>query len=161
MTIDHSPILGTRTLYWPDESACARDAAALARQTGLRDAFIELQGALGAGKTTFVRHLLRALGVAGQIKSPTYAVLETYRVADFDISHFDFYRFSDPRECAHAGFRDIFAEPGLKLVEWAEKAAGQLPTPDLSLQIEIGDTEGEHRRVLAQALTSRGLELLA
>ncbi len=73
----------------------------------LRDAFIELHGPLGAGKTTFVRHLLHALGVAGRIKSPTYAVVEPYAVDGLAISHFDFYRFDDPREWEDAGFRDV------------------------------------------------------
>jgi tRNA threonylcarbamoyladenosine biosynthesis protein TsaE len=130
----------------------------LARRPALRDAFIELHGPLGAGKTTFVRHLLRALGVQGRIKSPTYAVLEPYSVDGLVISHFDFYRFSDPREWADAGFRDLFAAPGLKLAEWPGNAAGALPRPDL--RVHITPHDDERRGVLAEALTSRGLELL-
>ena len=124
----------------------------------LADAFIELHGPLGAGKTTFVRHLLRALGVAGRIKSPTYAVLEPYTLPGLVVSHFDFYRFDDPREWADAGLRDLFAAPGLKLAEWPEKAAGMLPLPDLRLDIE--PLEGDMRRVLVAAGTPRGVELL-
>jgi tRNA threonylcarbamoyladenosine biosynthesis protein TsaE len=170
----HAPILGSRlpspaeplmqrTWAWADEAACAAQAAALVRSPALREAFIELHGPLGAGKTTFVRHLLRALGVAGRIKSPTYTVLESY-VARFDeqpitISHCDFYRFADPREWADAGLRDLFSEPGLKLVEWADNASGMLPLADLRLFIE--PQEGETRRVLAQAYTPRGVELLS
>ena len=75
-----------------------------------------------------MRHLLHALGVERPIKSPTYALMEPYEAgADaggFAISHFDFYRFDDPQEWEDAGFRDVFASPGLKLVEWPEKAAG-------------------------------------
>lgn len=120
---------------------------------------IELHGPLGAGKTTFVRHLLRALGVQGRIKSPTYAVLEPYTLVDgLAIAHFDFYRFSDPREWADAGFRDVFATPGLKLAEWPDKAAGALPRPDLRLHITPLDDD--RRDVRAEALTRRGLELL-
>ncbi len=129
----------------------------------LRNASIELHGPLGAGKTTFVRHLLRAMGVQGRIKSPTFAVLEPYRVqtstGPLEISHFDFYRFSDPREWLDAGFRDLFAAPGLKLSEWPEHAAALLPSADLSLFIEPKD-EGA-RDVLAQAGTTIGLALLA
>ncbi len=154
----HDPILGTRTLHWPDEAACAASAAALAGQTTLRDAFVELQGPLGAGKTTFVRHLLRALGVSGRIKSPSYAVLEPHIAGDLAISHFDFYRFSDPREWLDAGFREVFAAPGLKLAEWPEKAAGQLPRPDLRLRIEV--QHDESRQVTLDALTPRGRDLL-
>jgi tRNA threonylcarbamoyladenosine biosynthesis protein TsaE len=154
----HAPILGSRHLTWPDEAGCAASAAVLARQPALHDAFIELHGPLGAGKTTFVRHLLRALGVAGRIKSPSYAVLEPHQAGGLPISHFDFYRFDDPREWADAGFREVFAAPGLKLAEWPEKAAGQLPRPDLRLQLEP-DPDGV-RRVHAEALTPRGAQLL-
>jgi len=155
----HSPILETRTLLWHDEAACAAWATALAGRPGLRDAFVELHGPLGAGKTTFVRHLLRALGVGGRIKSPTYAVVETYALPGLAISHFDFYRFDDPREWEDAGFREVFAAPGLKLAEWPEKAAAVLPQADLHLDIEPQD-DGS-RRVTARACTARGAVLLA
>jgi tRNA threonylcarbamoyladenosine biosynthesis protein TsaE len=158
MTLVHDAILGTRSLCWPDEGRCARFAAALARSPALHDAYIELHGPLGAGKTTFVRHLLRALGVAGRIKSPSFAVLEPHRAGDLVISHFDFYRFADPHEWVDAGFRDLFAGPGLKLVEWPEKAEGQLPRPDLRIFIEPQDDPS--RRVRVEALSARGLELL-
>jgi len=106
-----------------------------------------------------VRHLLRALGVQGRIKSPTYAVLEPHQAGALSISHFDFYRFDDPRDWADAGFRDQFAQPGLKLAEWPEKAAGMLPVPDLQIHFEPLDDDS--RRVLLAAATLRGLELLA
>ena len=115
----HPPIVKTRpalVLTWHTEDDTAAFAARLAQQPALRNAFIELRGELGAGKTSLVRHLLRALGVAGPIKSPTYAVLEPHQAPDgLRIAHFDFYRFGDPREWEDAGFRDVFAAPGLKL----------------------------------------------
>ena len=74
------PILETRTLMWPDESACEATARTLASRPAIRNACIELQGCLGAGKTTFARHLLRALGVNERIKSPSYALMEPYSV---------------------------------------------------------------------------------
>jgi tRNA threonylcarbamoyladenosine biosynthesis protein TsaE len=154
----HAPILETRLLDWPDEAACAAWAAALARRPELRDALIELQGPLGAGKTTLVRHLLRALGVQGRIKSPTYAVVEPYSLPGFEISHFDFYRFDDPREWEDAGFRDIFARAGLKLAEWPDKVAGLVPAPDLRLVIEPVDED--RRSVSVMACTARGVALL-
>jgi tRNA threonylcarbamoyladenosine biosynthesis protein TsaE len=156
----HPSILETRCLTWPDEAACAAFAAHVARTpTLLPSTFIALHGALGAGKTTFVRHLLRALGVAGRIKSPTYALMEPYAVSGHAVSHFDFYRFGDAREWADAGLRDVFAAPGLKLAEWPDNAAPLLPLPDWRLQI---DTDGEGtRRVTVHALTPHGVELLA
>jgi tRNA threonylcarbamoyladenosine biosynthesis protein TsaE len=153
-----SSILGTRILHWPDEAACSATAQALARRPALRDAFVELHGTLGSGKTTFVRHLLHAMGVQGRIKSPTYAVMEAYEVQGIAISHFDFYRFKDPQEFEDAGLRDVFARPGLKLAEWPEQVEGLLPTPDLA--VELIALEGDERRVTFSAHTPRGQELL-
>jgi tRNA threonylcarbamoyladenosine biosynthesis protein TsaE len=149
-----------KTLVWHDEAATAafatQLAAALTRAN--LNACIALHGDLGAGKTTFVRQLLHALGVTGRIKSPTYAVVEPYTVAAGEVWHFDFYRFSDPREWEDAGFRDIFASTGLKLCEWPQNAAGVMPTPDLEFHIEVDDDE--QRQVTIDALTQRGQELL-
>ena len=133
---------------------------------------------LGAGKTTLVRHLLRALGVRGRIKSPTYAVVEPHSTIDcavmpagepLQIWHFDFYRFNDPREWEDAGFRELFASPGLKLVEWPERAGDFLPPVDLRIDIEpdemtthahIDLDQDTHRKVSATALTPTGRLLL-
>ena len=156
-------ILETRRVTWPDEAACAATAAKLAAHPALAGAFVELHGPLGAGKTTFARHLLHALGVSGRVKSPTYALMEPYRAGTaagaFAIAHFDFYRFDDPQEWEDAGFRDIFAEPGLKLVEWPEKAAELLPPCDLRLEI-APRRDGDARDARFDALSARGRELL-
>lgn len=161
------PIL--KTVSWPDEAATAHFAQALAHKlshAGL-DGCITLHGELGAGKTTFVRHLLRALGVSGRIKSPTYAVVEPYEVTlpaatgahPAAIWHFDFYRFSDPREWEDAGFRDLFASPGLKVCEWPEQVQGLLPMADLQMDLEATD---EHQRVVKLvAHTPRAQEWIA
>jgi tRNA threonylcarbamoyladenosine biosynthesis protein TsaE len=157
------PILGTRLSHWPNQAACAADAARLAGHAALRNAFIELHGPLGAGKTTFVRHLLQALGVQGRVKSPTYALMEPYELRrdgePWSLWHFDFYRFDDAQEWEDAGFRDLFASRGLKLVEWPEKAAGLLPVADLQLYIEPGPDEARDLRLVAQ--TTLGVALLA
>jgi tRNA threonylcarbamoyladenosine biosynthesis protein TsaE len=152
----HAPIV--ETVLWPDELATERFAARLALQPALRNAFIALHGDLGAGKTTLVRHLLRALGVSGRIKSPTYAVVEPYTLPDLAAWHFDFYRFNDPQEWEDAGFRDIFASPGLKLAEWPDKAAACLPTPDLTVQLLV--TEEGIRQVTFNAHSEIGRQLL-
>jgi tRNA threonylcarbamoyladenosine biosynthesis protein TsaE len=156
----HPPIVGTgvHTTLWADEEATRAHAQRLASHPSIGDAFIELHGDLGAGKTTFVRHLLRALGVAGRVKSPTYTVMEPHEAGNVKAYHFDFYRFDDPREWEDAGFRDVFAQPGLKLVEWPEKAQGLLPRADLVLTIEA--QADESRRVTWAAQTPRGEELL-
>jgi len=154
--VGHPPIV--KSLLWPDETATQNFAAALATAPALRNAFIELQGDLGAGKTTLVRHLLRALGVPGRVKSPTYAVVEPYELAGFNVWHFDFYRFSDPREWEDAGFRDIFASAGLKLAEWPQKAAGFLPRADLIIHLEAVTEASRHVTLTAQ--TALGLVLL-
>jgi tRNA threonylcarbamoyladenosine biosynthesis protein TsaE len=153
----------SQQLIWLDESATKAFAERLARQPSIHHALIELHGDLGAGKTTFVRHLLRALGVPGRIKSPSYAVVEPHTAAsasgELNIWHFDLYRFADPREFEEAGFRDLLASPGLKLVEWPEKARGVLPLPDLALHISA--QADESRQVRVEAFTQVGLELLA
>lgn len=162
MADDHLPIVETqaKTLHWRSEEDTGAFARALAASGALRDAFIALHGDLGAGKTTFVRHLLRALGIAGRIKSPTYAVVEPHEAPDgLAIFHFDFYRFNDPREWEDAGFRDIFAGPGLKLAEWPDNAAGHVPVADLAIKIEA--MTDDTRRVILLANTPRGSELLA
>ena len=154
--IGHTPIV--KTLLWPDEQATQRFAQALAAQAALGNAFIELRGDLGAGKTTLVRHLLHALGVTGRVKSPTYAVVEPYELPALNIWHFDFYRFHDPSEWRDAGFRDIFAGPGLKLAEWPDKAAGFLPRADLVIELELLDESS--RRATLRAQSAVGRELL-
>ena len=168
-------ILETRLLRWPDEAACIACAQALAACPAVRRACIELEGTLGAGKTTFVHHLLRALGVTGRIKSPSYAIVEPYELplppgqeadpAPLPLLHFDFYRFGDPQEWEDAGFRELFAAPGLKLVEWPRQAGGLLPEPDLHLLIDPAADESrqvtltarsEPGRVLLQAAAATG-----
>ena len=155
-------------MRWHDEADTLAFAQRMAGREAIANAFLALHGDLGAGKTTFARHLLRALGVAGRIKSPTYAVVEPHEgIAPsgkgqgqaLSIWHFDFYRFSDPREWEDAGFRDIFAAPGLKLAEWPDKAAGMLPLPDLSLALDV--LPDATRQVTATAHTAAGAALIA
>ena len=151
-----------KKIAWPDELATQAFAQGLAGRPAVSNALIELHGDLGAGKTTFVRHLLAALGIHGRIKSPTYAVVEPYTLnnglnSGLNIWHFDFYRFNDPREWEEAGFRDIFASPGLKLVEWPDKAGKYLPQADLLLAIEVLDDEIRQVTLTAQTDTGKAL----
>ncbi len=152
-----------------DENATATLAQRMARLPELVDCCIELRGDLGAGKTTFVRHLLRALGVQGRIKSPTYALVELYEVASadgrhFSLWHFDFYRLQSPAEWESAGFRDTFASTGLKLVEWPDKVADLMPnassvqvlTTDVAIKIEVMTDGSESRKLDFSAHSPRG-----
>ena len=182
MSVVHPEIVGTpeplgaASWLWSDENQTQQFAQALALQVELRDVYVELQGDLGAGKTTFVRHLLKALGVEGRIKSPTYAVVEPHEARIppllveltptlapmspqiLNIWHFDFYRFNDPQEFEEAGFRELFASPGLKIAEWPEQARGMLPVADLKLAITVNEQEG--RFVMCETHTRKGLAIL-
>lgn len=149
---------------WATEDDCQHTAGRLAALIAPRlsegaAVLLELRGTLGAGKTTFTRHLLRALGVQGRIKSPSYAVVEPHEAGGRPLWHFDFYRFADPREWEDAGFRDIFAGPGLKVVEWPDKARGLLPPADLLLDLDT-DEQG-HRLAGWRAHTLDGRHVLA
>jgi len=137
--------------FLPDEAATLALGAAMADciEPG---AMVYLKGELGAGKTTLVRGLVRALGHAGPVKSPTYALVELYKLSRLDLHHFDFYRFRDPREWIDAGFRESFNGRTVSLIEWPERAAGMLPPADLEVVLEL---HGEGRNA---ALTSRSLK---
>ncbi len=166
--------IATQTGHWrslADTQACAQ---ALARQPLLANCTIELQGNLGAGKTTWVRQLLQSLGVQGRIKSPTYALVEPYDIdtathGPFQAWHFDFYRLSSRAEWESAGFRDLFASPGLKLVEWPSHVhtdgenSGVASAFIADIAIEIVAIEGHEceRNVNFFAHTARGHALLA
>ena len=122
---------------------------------------IYLSGDLGAGKTTLVRGLLRALGHAGNVKSPTYTLIEPYVVSRLDLYHFDFYRFSYPEEYLDAGLDEYFAGQGVCLVEWPDKAAPYLPAPDLEIRLEICRNEAsDSREATLRALTEAGRSCL-
>ena len=94
-----------------------------------------LKGELGAGKTTFVRGLLRGLGYQDKVKSPTYTLVESYSFLKFTIYHFDLYRFKSEHEWDDAGFREYFNETSICLIEWPEKAGSMLPEPDISIEL--------------------------
>jgi tRNA threonylcarbamoyladenosine biosynthesis protein TsaE len=117
-----------------------------------------LQGQLGAGKTTLVRGLLRALGYAGPVKSPTYALLEPYTLASQRLYHLDLYRLADAEELEWIGIRDLLDGEAICLIEWPERGAGLLPQPDLSVDLCI---DGDGRQARLTAGSAAGAQLLA
>lgn len=112
-----------------------------------------LQGELGAGKTTFCRGILRGLGYAGAVKSPTFTLVEPYRLGKISVFHFDLYRLGDPNELEYIGFDDYIDRGGLVLVEWPELADGVLPESDLTLELQV---QGQGRRLTIKANSVHG-----
>lgn len=145
---DNSPL----SAHLDDESDTASAGAALAAalRAGL---VIYLRGDLGAGKTTLVRGVLRALGHDGKVKSPTYTLIEPYLVSRLHLYHFDFYRFAVPEEYLEAGLDEYFDGNGVCLVEWPDKAAPYIAAPDLEIRLTVS---GPGRRLEALALTEAG-----
>jgi tRNA threonylcarbamoyladenosine biosynthesis protein TsaE len=140
----------------PDEAA----TVAVGRRLALalpQSVLIYLEGDLGAGKTTLVRALLRALGHEGAVRSPTYTLIEPYELTGHDVFHLGLYRLGSPDELEDIGIRDILAVPCVLLVEWPEKGRGVLPPPDLRLSLAAA---GLGRLLGLRATTATGAKVL-
>ena len=118
---------------------------------------IYLFGNLGAGKTTLTRGILHGLGYQQLVKSPTYNLVEIYKISRLYLYHFDFYRFNDYQEWEDAGFREYFNSASICFVEWPEKAGNLLPLADLQIAIKILETG---RNVEIKAHTDAGKRCL-
>lgn len=144
-------------LILPDEAATQRAGAALARSLpDLRNESLlaGLSGELGSGKTTLARALLRELGVAGSIRSPTFTLVEPYETARGAVFHLDLYRLDGSAAALDGiGFRDLRGQPGLVLVEWPERAGAALGVPDLVAALAL---EGAGRRLSLASRTESG-----
>lgn len=147
----------------PDEMATLASGESMGRMLGRLSPgqlvlHVNLVGDLGAGKTTLVRGVLRGLGYSGRVKSPTYPLLETYQVGDITVAHFDLYRLETPDAFTEAGFEDYFAGPGLRFVEWPDRAGQRMPTPDWCLTLSGAPAGG--RLMTIDAGTPAGVRLL-
>ncbi len=144
-------------LSLPDEAATLRLGAACA--AGARPGLaLHLRGELGAGKTTLVRGLLRALGYLGRVKSPTYTLVEPYVDLRLNLYHFDFYRFKDRSEWLSSGFREHFNPESLCIVEWPERAGDLIAPPDLEIELRYA---GEARSAALEERSPAGESWLA
>jgi len=130
----------------------------LGRACGGGPLLVFLEGDLGAGKTTLVRGLVRGLGHRGAVKSPTYTLIEPYRIGDRQVYHLDLYRVADPDELEFLGLREILAEEAILLIEWPERGAGWLPPPDLRLRLRHLD---DGRELTLDAQGARGAAVVA
>ncbi|HEY6820382.1 MAG TPA: tRNA (adenosine(37)-N6)-threonylcarbamoyltransferase complex ATPase subunit type 1 TsaE [Burkholderiales bacterium] len=144
-------------LSLPDEAATLALGRALA-PGALAGRTLYLRGDLGAGKTTLARGLLRGLGVADRVKSPTYTLVEPYTLSRLHLYHFDFYRLKDGAEWLSSGFREYFNAQSVCIVEWPERAGDALPPADLDISLMFA---GGGRRAAARARSSAGADWLS
>lgn len=138
----------------PDAAATVTVAAALAKLARRGDVFC-LIGDLGAGKTTFARGFLRALGIEEEIPSPTFNLLLTYDTAPGTVWHFDLYRLSSPDEVIELGLEDAFAD-GICLIEWPDRLGPWLP--EARIEIHLTDSDDGDGRWLELCATGPGAE---
>jgi len=146
--------------FLADEEATIAMGTALAMvvKTKLKQGIVVfLNGDLGAGKTTLTRGFVRGMGHKGNVKSPTYTLVEPYDLADWHVYHFDLYRLSDPEELEYMGIRDYFENNCCCFIEWPEKGTGLLAQEDLIINIAY---IGEQRNISLNASTEKGANLL-
>jgi tRNA threonylcarbamoyladenosine biosynthesis protein TsaE len=143
----------------PDAAATEAAGAAVASAL-VPGMVVTLAGELGAGKTTFARGLVHALGWKGPVKSPTFTLVEHYPLSNLYLYHFDFYRFDDASEWDDAGVAEAFRPDAVCLVEWPERVASLLPAADLSIVLAVDEASGG-RRLEATATTDAGQRCLA
>lgn len=138
--------------------ALGKQLAELVKKELKQGIIVFLNGDLGAGKTTLTRGFVQGMGHVGNVKSPTYTLVEPYDLADWQVYHFDLYRLADPEELEYMGIRDYFNSNCCSFIEWPEKGQGMLPAPDMIIDLAYHD---EQRQVSLQAKTALGERLLS
>jgi tRNA threonylcarbamoyladenosine biosynthesis protein TsaE len=140
-----------------DEAATLKLGAEIAQLCPPQQFSIHLEGDLGAGKTTLTRGLLHALGHKGNVKSPTYTLVERYELAHRAVFHFDLYRLADPEELDYLGLDDYLSHNALCLIEWAKLGGEFLPKPDILILLNY---QNKGRQAIVSALSSAGKKLI-
>jgi tRNA threonylcarbamoyladenosine biosynthesis protein TsaE len=138
--------------------AAGRELAVALRASGLDQMVIFLTGQLGAGKTTFARGFLRALGHADRVPSPTYTLIEPYALGPFQVYHIDLYRLAGPAEADELGLEELPGPGVVMLVEWPERAGARLARPDLTVGLDLA---APGRSLVLSAASASGRCLLA
>ena len=142
-------------LHLPDEHATRMLGEQLAAvlQPGLS---VHLSGDLGTGKTTLARGIVGGLGFPGRVKSPTFTLVEPYTSSRLSLYHFDFFRFRSSGEWRETGFRECFNEHSICVIEWPEKGAEALPSPDLHIRLSPSPDGGRDATIEAETEAGRG-----
>lgn len=145
-----------KQLIIPSPEAMMQFGATMGSALSAKVFIIFLSGDLGAGKTTFVKGFLRGMGFNGNVKSPTYTLVESYEVNQQMVHHFDFYRLNSPAEIEFLGIQDYF-EKNYSLIEWPEKAMEELPSADLHIHFAIHE---DVRMITFEAKSPKAVDLL-
>jgi tRNA threonylcarbamoyladenosine biosynthesis protein TsaE len=141
----------------PDENASHNIAAAIASCL-FSPLIMSFSGEIGSGKTTIIRAVMRALGVTSAIKSPTFSLVESYHINNFDIHHFDLYRVHDETELEYIGFRDYFANNAICFIEWPERVSTCSEIVDCAFSLDIKE---DGRQMQGLALSSAGSSIIS